>query len=208
MREKERTEIDADYGIVCRCQKGDIDAFEELVRKYEKKMFNISYRMIGDYNEVPEVVQDAFVSAWRNIKGFKWKSSFSTWLYAIAINLSKNRLKQIKNRTFREQLSIDDPVDTDDGQIRTEPASNDLSILEKLERREIEQKVQACINSLENDFREVIVLRDIQGFSYEEISAMLKTAEGTVKSRLHRARESVKNCLKKTIGLVRQVGDL
>lgn len=203
MREKGQANFDADYEIVSRCQKGDIDVFEELVRKYEKKMFNISYRIVGDYDEASEVAQDAFVSAWRNIKEFKWKSSFSTWLYAIVINLSKNRLKQIKNRTYREQLSIDDPLDADDGHIMTEPASGDLSALERLEKREIEQKVQACINSLENDFREVIVLRDIQGFSYHEISAMLKTAEGTVKSRLHRAREAVRNCLKKTIGLVR-----
>ncbi len=200
MKEQIRSNLDADYEIILCCQKGDVDAFEELVRKYQKKMFNLSYRMTGDYNDAAEVVQDAFVSAYRGIRGFKGKSRFSTWLYTIVINLSRNRLKQIKTRSHHEQFSIDDPVDTDDGQVKTEPASNDLSVLERLEKREIEQKVQGCINSLEGEFREVIVLRDIQGFSYEEIGAMLKIAGGTVKSRLHRAREAVKNCLKKAIG--------
>ncbi len=196
---KGQSNLDADYEVILRCQKGNVEAFEEIVRKYQKKMFNISYRMIGDYNEAAEVVQDAFVSAYKGMKGFKRKSKFSTWLYTIVINLSKNRLKQIKTQSYHEQFSIDDPVDTDDGQVKIEPASSDLSVLEKLEKREIEQKVQGCINSLESEFREVIVLRDMQGFSYEEIGAMLKIAEGTVKSRLHRAREAVKNCLKKAI---------
>ncbi len=197
---KEQSGVDIDYEIILRCQKGDVDAFEEIVRKYQKKMFNTSYRMIGDYNEAAEVVQDVFVSAYRNIKGFKGESKFSTWLYAIAVNLSKNRLKQIRGRAFHEQLSIDDPVDTDEGQVRTEPVCRDLSVLEKLEKKELEGKVQGCINALEAEFREVIVLRDIQGFSYEEIAAMLNIAGGTVKSRLHRAREAVRDCLKKFIG--------
>ncbi len=200
MRTQEQTKSDADYEVILRCQKGDVDAFERLVRKYEKKMFNISYRMTGDYNEASEVVQDAFVSVYKNIKGFKGKARFSTWLYTIVVNLSKNRLKQIRARSFHEQFSLDDPVDTDNGQMRIEPVSTDLSVLEKLEKREIGQKVQTCINSLDSEFREMIVLRDIQGFSYEEVGAMLKIAEGTVKSRLHRAREAVKNCLKKALG--------
>ncbi len=200
MKEQKRSNIDTDYEIVLSCQKGDTDAFEEIVRKYQKKMFNISLRMIGDYNEAAEVVQDAFVSVYKNIKGFKGKSKFSTWLYTIVINLSKNRFKQIKNRSYRERYSIDDPVSTENGQVKKEFESNDLNALHKLEKREIVKNVQECINLLEPEFREVIVLRDIQGFSYDEISAMLKTASGTVKSRLHRAREAVRDCLKKVIG--------
>lgn len=195
----EHSNIDADYETVLCCQKGDVEAFEEVVRKYQKKMFNISYRITGDYNEAAEVVQDAFVSAYRNIKGFKGKSKFSTWLYTIVVNLSKNRLRRIKDRSRREPFSMDDSVETENGKIKTERASDGPSVLQRLEKREIMQRVQECIYSLDNEFREVIVLRDVQGFSYDEISAMLKTAEGTVKSRLHRAREAVRNCLKKAI---------
>ena len=192
--------LDDDYEIILRCQKGEVDAFEEIVKKYQKKMFNISYRITGDYNDSAEVVQDAFVSAYKSIRSFQGKSKFSTWLYAIVINLSRNRLKQVRTRAYHEEVSIDDPVESVNGQIKTEPASGDLSALERLEKREINQKVQDCINSLESDFREVVVLRDIQGFSYQEIVALLKIAEGTVKSRLYRAREALRDCLKMAIG--------
>lgn len=191
---------DDDREIIRRCEKGDVDAFEEIVKKYQKKMFNISYRMIGDYHEAADVVQDAFVSAYKNRKGFQGKSKYSTWLYTIVVNASRNRLKQIKSRVLKERYSLNDTIETDDGPVTIEYASPDLSVLDRLEQREREQKIQGCIDALEDDFREVIVLRDIQGFSYGEISDMLKKAEGTVKSRLHRAREFVRNCLKKIIG--------
>jgi RNA polymerase sigma-70 factor (ECF subfamily) len=200
MKGYEQSKLDADHEIILRCQKGDVEAFEEIVKKYQKKMFNISYRITGDYNDSAEVVQDAFVSAYRNIRDFQGKSKFSTWLYTIVINLSRNRLKQVKTRTFHEEVSLDDPVEGVNSQIKIEPASGDVSALERLEKREIEQKVQVCINSLESDFKEVIVLRDIQGFSYGEIVALLHIAEGTVKSRLYRAREALRDCLKKAIG--------
>lgn len=200
MKEQNGIGQDDDHEIIVRCQKGDVEAFEEIVKKYQKKMFNISYRMLSDYNDASEVVQDALVSAYKNIKNFKGRSRFFTWLYTIVVNLSRNRIKQVKTRSEREQFSMDEPIETDDGQIKVEFASGDLSALEKLEKRELEIKVQACINALEHEFREVIVLRDLQGFAYEEISDMLKIAAGTVKSRLHRARDAVKNCLKRVVG--------
>lgn len=200
MKEQDSRNPDADHEAVSRCQMGDVDAFEEIVMKYQKRMFNISYRMLGDYNEAAEAVQDAFVSVFRNIKGFRGESGLFTWISAIVVNMSRNRLRQMRKRAFREELSVDDPVDTDCGQIIKEPVSDDLSVLDKLEKREMQQKVEGCINGLDSEFREVIVLRDIQGFSYEEISDMLNIAVGTVKSRLHRARIAVKNCLRKFIG--------
>jgi len=200
MNETMRKDPDPDYETVLRCQKGDVDAFEEIVVRHQKKMFNISYRMTGDYNEAAEVVQDAFVSAYKNIQGFRGSARFSTWLYSIAINLSRNRLKQMKARSKREPFSMDDPIQTNDGEMKLDRPSNDISVPDRLERHEVEQRVHGCIKSLEDEFREVVVLRDIQGFSYSEICDMLKLAEGTVKSRLHRARESLKNCLKKYLG--------
>jgi RNA polymerase sigma-70 factor (ECF subfamily) len=191
---------DSDYEVIQRCRKGDVEAFEDIVRKYQKKMFNISYRMTGDYNEAAEVVQDAFLSVYRNIKSFKGKSKFSTWLFTIVMNFSRNKIKQLKSRRHRENFSIDDPVETDNGKITVEPLSDNPSAQERLEQHQRDQKIRGCIRSLENEFREVIVLRDIQGFSYDEISDMLKIAMGTVRSRLHRARLSVRDCLKKLIG--------
>jgi len=200
MREKKQTIRDEDYEFVSLCKKGDVDAFEVLVKKHQKRMFNIAYRMMGNYEEASEIVQDAFVSAYRGIKNFRGRAKFSTWLYTIVINLAKNRLKQLKARLHHEKYSIDNPIPTHESQIHGEPASSDLSALERLEKRETQQKVQGCIDSLDGEFKEVLVLKDIQGFSYDEISDLLKVPEGTVKSRLFRAREAVKDCLKKVIG--------
>ncbi len=200
MKENGYKAADDDFEIVKLCKKGDTDAFEILVRKHQKKMLNIAYRMLGNYEEACEVVQDAFVSAYKGIKNFQGKSQFSTWLYTIVINISKNRLKQLKAQLLHEEFSIDNPIHTEEGNIQVEAPSSAPSVLEQLEKKEIQHKVQKCINSLDYEFREVLVLRDIQGFSYDEISDILKIAKGTVKSRLFRARESLKNCLKKARG--------
>jgi len=200
MREKKQTIRDEDYEFVSLCKKGDVDAFEVLVRKHQKRMLNIAYRMMGNYDEACEIVQDAFVSAYRGMKRFRGRSKFSTWLYTIVMNLAKNRLKQLKTQRVHEKYSLDNPVHTNEGTIHVDPASGDPSPLERLEKRDIQQKVQACIDSLDHEFREVLVLRDIQGFSYDEISNVLKVPEGTVKSRLFRARDAVKDCLKRVIG--------
>ncbi|MBI5026027.1 MAG: sigma-70 family RNA polymerase sigma factor [Nitrospirae bacterium] len=200
MKGNEQTTIDEDVELVSLCKKGDVDAFEVFVKRYQKMMLNIAYRMIGNYEDACEVVQDAFLSAYKGLKDFKGTSRFSTWLYTIVINLSKNRINQLKTQIHHEQFSIDDPVFTEDGEMKVEYASNEPSVSEKLEKREIQQKVQKCINSLDPEFREVLILRDMQGFSYNEISGMLKIAEGTVKSRLFRARDALKDCLKKVIG--------
>jgi RNA polymerase sigma-70 factor (ECF subfamily) len=191
---------DDDAGLVASSQKGDLDAFEALVRKHQKRMLNIAFRLINDYEEACEVVQDAFVSAYKNITTFRSESKFTTWLTTITVNLSKNRLKQVKSRQGREAYSIDEPVRTEGGQIVIDPPSSEPSVLDQLEKRDIRNRVQDCITALDPDFREVLVLRDMQDFSYNEIASMLRMREGTVKSRLFRARDMVKDCLKRVIG--------
>ena len=201
MKAKERTAKDGnDEELVSLCKKGDVDAFEVLVRTHQKRMFNIAYRMLGDQDEAANTVQDAFLSAYRGIKNFKGEAQFSTWLYSIIINHSRNRLKQLQTQRHHESFSLDDPILTGDGQIQADPASNDPSALEILQKKDIQKKVQQCIGKLEGSFREALVLRDIQGFSYEEIGQMLHLPEGTVKSRLFRARDALKDCLKKVMG--------
>jgi RNA polymerase sigma-70 factor (ECF subfamily) len=191
---------DGDLEFVALCRAGDVDAFESLVRRHQKRMLNIAYRIIGSYDEACETVQDAFVSAYKNIGNFKGNAKFATWLYAICINLSRNRLKRLRSRRYREGYSIDDPIMTPDGEVKGDPPSSEPSALERLEERDIQQQVQGCINALDASFKEVLVLRDIQGFSYEEIGAMLKLPEGTVKSRLFRARDAMRACLKGVMG--------
>ena len=191
--EKKQVAADDDDELVGLCQKGDIDAFEALVEKHQRKMLNIACRMIGDYEAACEVVQDAFLSAYKAIRKFRGEAKFSTWLCSIVINLSKNRMKQMRTRLQREGPSIDDPVETEDGQVSRDPPDPGPSILEQLEKKEIQTKVQACINSLDDEYREVLVLRDIQGFSYDEIRDILKIPDGTVKSRLFTGRQLLKD---------------
>jgi len=200
MSEKRQIAADEDYELVSLCKRGEVDAFEALVKRHQKRMLNIAYRMVGNYEDACEIVQDAFVSAYRNIRSFKGKAKFSTWLYTIVINLSKNRLKHLRGQLCYEQSSLDDPLPTSDGEILSEATSNEPSALERLEKSDIQQKVQGCINALDAEFKEVIILRDMQGFTYDEISDMLKIPKGTVKSRLFRAREALKDCLKKVMG--------
>ncbi len=199
MSEKEKYNLDDDNELVCRCKRGELDAFEALVIKHQKKMFNIAFRMVNNYEDACEIVQDAFFSAYKGIESFEKRSSFSTWLCTIVMNTSRNRLQQIKSAAQHEQFSLDDHVSTEDGSIRFELASDCPTAEEQLEKKEMQERVQCCIETLETEFKEVLILRDIQGFSYEEISDMLSIAHGTVKSRLFRAREYMKKCLLKAL---------
>jgi len=195
-----RTIADDDAGFVARCRRGDTEAFSVLVRRHQKKMLNIAYRMIGDYDESCDVVQEAFLSAYRAIGKFRGDARFSTWLCGIVLNHSRTHMTQKVARSRREAVSLDDPVKSEDGSILNEPRCQEGSIAEQIEKRELEAKVQECIGFLDGEAREVLILRDIQGFSYEEIGVMLKLPEGTVKSRLFRARSALKDALVGVLG--------
>lgn len=197
---KKALSVDDDLSYVTACQKGDPEAFSVLVGRHSKKMLNIAYRMLGDYDEACDVTQEAFLAAFRAIDRFKAEAKFSTWLYRIVINHTKNRLKQRQSLVEREGVSLDDPEPGHGGYAvcHTGPCDGDPG--ELLERRELEAQVQKCISALEGDYREVLVMRDIQGFAYDEIRDILQIPDGTVKSRLSRARLAMKDCLKKIIG--------
>jgi RNA polymerase sigma-70 factor (ECF subfamily) len=197
---KDAAAPDADAALVASSQKGDLAAFESLVVKHQRRMLNIAYRLTGDYDEACEAVQDAFVSAYNNIKAFRGEAKFTTWLTAITVNQSKTRLKQMISRQGHLSGSLDDPLWLGEGELTRDPPSNEPSVLDQLEKQDVQCRVQDCIKALEPEFREVIVLRDLQDFSYDEIGEMLNVREGTVKSRLFRARAAVKDCLKKAMG--------
>jgi len=193
---------DDDAGSVARCRQGDTEAFAVLVRRHQKKMLNVAFRMIGDYDEACDVVQESFLSAYRAIGKFRGDARFSTWLCGIVLNHARPHLKWKADRSRREAGSLDDPAASEKGSLINEPRSREESIVDRIEKRELDEKVQDCIGSLDGEQREVLILRDIQGFSYEEIGGLLKLPEGTVKSRLFRARNALKE------GLSRVLGDL
>lgn len=193
---------DQDAALVSLARKGDLGAFELLVGRHQKRVFNIAFRLIGDYDDACEVVQDAFVSVYKNIKTFRGEAKFTTWVTTITMNLSKNRLKQMKSRQRLVAFSLDDPIRTEDGQMAVDTPSKEPSVLDQLVKQDVQKKIEECIKKLDHLFREVLILRDMQDFSYEEIGSMLKIREGTVKSRLFRAREMVKDCLKKVVRMI------
>ncbi|HNQ45930.1 MAG TPA: sigma-70 family RNA polymerase sigma factor [Syntrophorhabdus sp.] len=188
---------------VSMCQKGDVNAFQVLVERYQKKMLNMAYRMTGDYEEACEITQEAFLSAFKAIRKFRGEASFATWLTRITLNQARNQLKKTRYISHHEGVPIDAPVDTKANQVYDSPASQEETALEQLERKELQSEVQKCIDTLPDEFREVLVLRDIQEFSYDEIRDILGVPEGTIKSRLFRAREAMKNCLKRVVGDIR-----
>jgi RNA polymerase sigma-70 factor (ECF subfamily) len=198
-----RTIGDDDAGFVARCQRGETEAFSVLVRRHQKKMLNIAYRMIGDYDEACDVVQEAFLSAYRAIGKFRGDARFSTWLCGIVLNHSRSHIKRKTAHSRREAGSLDDPMKSEDESFLNEPRSQEESVVERLEQREREAKIQECIGFLDGEQREVLVLRDIQGFSYEEIGVMLKLPQGTVRSRLFRARNALKDRLLRVLGDLR-----
>lgn len=200
MDSKKTLSADEDIEFVLACQKGDTESFEVLVERHQKKMLNIAYRMTGDYNEACDITQEAFIAAYKSIKKFKAEAKFSTWLYRIVVNYSKNRLKKMRGIAKNEIVDIDDSGETKTEALMNQSLVNDANPGTQMEQREREAQVQKCITSLDEEYRDVLVLRDIQGLSYEEIKDILKIPEGTVKSRLSRARNALKDCLVKVIG--------
>ncbi len=172
----------SDWECVQKVQGGDADAFETLVRRHEKKIFNLLYRWLGDYDEAAEVAQEVFLSAFRAIKRFRGDSSFATWLYRIGVNHAKNRQKSLQVARQRQQATevADAPGD---------PVSDPAEGVEQRERHDL---VQRGLNDLDADDALIILLHDLQEVRYEEISETLDIPLGTVKSRLHRARQALR----------------
>lgn len=196
----EEQNIDADYALVEACRRGDTAAFEGLVLRHQRMIFNVAMRMTGNYEDSADIVQDAFISAWSKIGAYRGEARFSTWLTAIVVNLSRNRIRQRAVAEQRTAHSLDAPLPNGTGEMPPEPPGKGSSALEQLEEAELREMVQRCIEKLDQGFREVLVLRDMQEMSYEEVGTALDLREGTVKSRLFRARDAIKNCLKRAMG--------
>ena len=176
---------------------GNESAFNRLVLKYQDKVYNAALRMLNNREDALEVAQDAFVRVYRNAEKFKWNCAFQTWLYTIALNLSRSRYKKRKRSGEHIKLSLDNPLKQNDGsETKMEIADEKLSPKKEATRREMRQQIQDGLAALGPDFREIVVLRHIEGLSYDRIGEILKLPAGTVKSRLHRAREELQRLLK------------
>lgn len=178
-----------EQALVARARNGDVAAFERLIAAYEKKVFNLAYRLCGDREDAADLAQEALVRVYRALGSFREKAQFSTWLYRIVVNVC---LDFRRSRGRRQVLSLDAPLDGDDGQMPRQTEAGGPDPAAEVERRELHRQVHRAIMQLNSEHRTVLVMRDIQDLSYEEIAAVLGVALGTVKSRLNRARHALK----------------
>ena len=181
-------------GLAERAKEGEAAAFDQLVRLLGTPMFNLAYRMVNNRADADDLTQEIFVKLHRSIRQFRGESKFSTWLYALAANTCRSGLRRLRRTAEMEVVRLDDDGAADAPKPR-EPADPADPPGRGLERREVREQVEAAMAELPDEFRMTIVLRDLQGLSYEEIADALRCSVGTVKSRLARARFRVKEQL-------------
>ena len=190
----EQREIDQQ--LVERVQRGDKTAFDLLVRKYQFRLAKLVSRYVSDRAEVEDVTQEAFIKAYRALKGFRGESAFYTWLYRIAINTAKNYLVSMGRRPPRSDIDAEEAEGMTNGTELREINTPESSML----RDEIAETVRQTIETLPEDLRTAITLREFEGLSYDEIASIMDCPIGTVRSRIFRAREAIDNELKPLIG--------
>jgi RNA polymerase sigma-70 factor, ECF subfamily len=181
-----------EYRIVKRAQKGDRLAFGELVELYKDKLFNLGYRMLGNPQEAEDVAQEAFLRAYANLQKYNANHKFSTWIYRIATNLCIDRIRKKK-----PDYSLDAEVDgIEGGDMYSRLASTGQTPEEEVVRTETQREVQAAIDELPENYRAAVILKYIHDLSLQEIADILEVPVSTVKTRIHRGREALRQGLK------------
>jgi RNA polymerase sigma-70 factor (ECF subfamily) len=181
------------------CKAGDRKAFEKIVLFYQKRVFNYAYRMVGNMEEAKELAQEVFVSVFESIKSLRDEAKFDGWLKQITVNHCRNRWKYLKRRHYFNTDSMDDPVETEDGDVTKSFADPSDTPDTAYEKKMVQEWIQKGLLRLKEDQRELIVLRHLQELSYDEMGKYLNLPEGTVKSKLHRARMDLKEILGRDI---------
>ncbi len=173
-------------------KRGDLEAFNQLVLKYQDRIVSMIFQILRDFGEAEDMAQEAFVKAFRSLESFRRDAKFSTWLYRIAINLAKSKLRWKK---LRQWVSFSKYSD-EEGEFEIDPVDEAPLSREQAISKEMLEAIDEGLKKLDAEFREVIILRDMQELSYEEIANILSLNVGTVKSRLSRARKTLRELLK------------
>ncbi len=180
--------------LIRQAQAGDLRAFEELVVIYQDKIVTMSYYLTGNQADAQDLAQEVFVQAYTKLRSFRQEADLGSWLHRIAINMWSNMRRRQK---FPNLLSLDDPVQTGEGEFTRLVASDDPAgdPEEAFEGKELQESVRQALRSLSEEFRVVLVLREIEGHSYEEIARITGCSLGTVKSRMSRARQALREII-------------
>lgn len=188
-----------DEELVRRFNDGDRSAYSEIVRRYQNRVFSLCLRWLDDRSTAEEVCQDVFLALYRSLGGFCGDSRLSTWIFRVAINHCKNRSLYRRRRGHGRHDSIDgEPEDPDAPRLQVADSNRGPDI--GIQQAEAERVLRAALESLDDEHRQILILRDIDDLAYEEIADLLNVPKGTVKSRLHRARAELARKLRGRVG--------
>jgi len=169
--------------LIERCLRGDQEAWEQIVRQYWRRVFNVAYKFVGRHDEAEDLTQDVFLKVFKSLGTFDRRANFQTWLVSVSRNLCIDHYRSVR----KERETIDRDVNADD----LSPASRDVSAHVALERHDLAQELRRALQELPETLRTAVVMRDIQELSYQEIADRLQLPEGTVKSRINRGRHEL-----------------
>lgn len=192
--------MDDEESIIRAAQRGDLDAFNRLILEYQGIAFNVAYRIMGDQDSAADATQEAFISAYRNIKRFRG-GSFRSWVLRIVTNACYDELRKRKRRPATSIEALAEYADGSESDGYEALGAHEIEPEAEAERSELILAIEHCIGGLAPEFRAVVVLVDVEGFDYREVSKVIDRPLGTVKSRLARARGKLRDCL-------RQFGEL
>jgi RNA polymerase sigma-70 factor (ECF subfamily) len=182
---------------VTRAQAGDRKAFDDLVLRYQDRVYNMSHRILGNREDALDISQEVFLTVYRGLQRFEARSRFGTWLYRVTVNRCRDELRRRGSRKHRQPYSLDAAAEDDRA---LEPRSNDPAPAERAVAAETQRLVEEAISRLPGDAREVLVLRDTEDLSYDEIAEIIEVPVGTVRSRLNRARTLLRERLRPILG--------
>lgn len=183
----------SDEGLVDECRRGDMSAFDELVRRYKDRVYNVIYRFVGNHEDALDISQEVFVRAYRGIEEFRGSAKVYTWLYSIAANLARNRLRDAGRKGRNLGTSLEALAES--GAAKPALAAAEHNPRAHAEHRELDEALQQCLDELPEHYRQAFVLRTFEDLSYEEIAKTLDCPTGTVKSRINQARKRLRERL-------------
>lgn len=177
--------------LVAACIKGDPKAYEKLIHCFQTKIYSLAMRMLGDPDDAADVTQETFIRVFRTLNKYRGDATLATWIYRITANLCLDWLRQRK----RKALSSDSPLSWGHETVKRQIEDNSPGPEEQVATAELRREIQAALNKLEDHHRLAIILRDVQGLSYDEIAEVLQCPLGTIKSRINRGRQQLKQLL-------------
>ncbi len=183
----------ADADLIRRAQEGDVAAFETLFNRHQKRVYNLVYRMVGDEQDSADLTQEVFVRVYKSIHRLRGEGTFSAWARAIAVNLCRDHFRKV-HRTIKAD-SLDAKIPVHDGEVEREIEDRSANPESLLAKKDLQEAVQRTLDSLSEEHRTVVVLHHIEDMDVKEIAKELHVPEGTVKSRLARARDELKRKL-------------